>query len=281
MTNVINLMDETNDMNDMNKMNDMDKMQIFEHEEFGQVRTIEENGRVLFCGLDVAKALAYDQPRKAIARHCRYGTKRTVPHPQNPDKQIEMSFIPEGDVYRLIARSKLPAAERFERWVFDEVLPSIRKTGGYIPINSEDTDLEIVSRALLIVKKSLDQKNEIIEQQRPKVLFAEAVETAVNSIPVGDIAKILEQNGVKIGRNRLFAWLREIKLLMKQKGNDWNMPTQYAMEHGWFEIRETTIVRKDGSTFVQRTPLVTGKGQIFLVNKYLSEHQKNLKNAAN
>ncbi|MCC8156232.1 MAG: phage antirepressor KilAC domain-containing protein [Oscillospiraceae bacterium] len=110
----------------------MNELKVFENCEFGSIRMIEESGKVLFCGTDVAKALGYDQPHKAIDRHCRYGMKRTVPHPQSPNKQMEMIFIPEGDLYRLITHSKLPSAERFEQWVFDEVLPTIRKHGAYI-----------------------------------------------------------------------------------------------------------------------------------------------------
>lgn len=110
----------------------MNNMEIFTNKEFGSIRIIEEDGKYLFCGFDVAGALGYSNPRDALARHCRYVVKRDAPHPQNPYKQIEMSFIPEGDVYRLITHSKLPGAERFEKWVFDEVLPSIRKHGAYI-----------------------------------------------------------------------------------------------------------------------------------------------------
>ncbi len=107
------------------------QLQVFNHEQFGDVRIIEEDGRVLFCGKDVAKALGYTNPQKAIRDHCRYRTNRSVPHPQSLGKLLDIVSIPEGDVYRLITHSKLPAAERFEKWVFDEVLPTIRKTGGY------------------------------------------------------------------------------------------------------------------------------------------------------
>lgn len=110
----------------------MNELKVFSNPDFGEVRTLEENGEVLFCGTDVAKALGYSKPHNALTAHCRCALKRGVPHPQTPDKKLEMIFIHEGDVYRLIARSKLPSAERFERWVFDEVLPSIRKHGAYM-----------------------------------------------------------------------------------------------------------------------------------------------------
>lgn len=119
------------------------EMQVFNNEEFGQMRTIHEGDKVLFCGSDVARALGYNEPHKAVARHCRYGMKRTIPHPQSPEKMIDMVFIPEGDVYRLIVRSKLPSAEKFERWVFDEVLPIIRKTGGYVVEDREEEFIKL------------------------------------------------------------------------------------------------------------------------------------------
>ena len=109
----------------------MNQMEIFKNPEFGSIRVIEENGKYLFCGTDVAAALGYSNPRDAIIRHCRYVVKRDAPHPQSPDRKISMTFIPEGDLYRLIVHSKLPSAEQFEQWVFDEVLPTIRKHGAY------------------------------------------------------------------------------------------------------------------------------------------------------
>ncbi len=115
----------------------MNELTIFKSNEFGEVRTITENGEVLFCAKDVAAALGYSRERDAIQQHCRYAVKHRVPHPQSPDKTIEMVFIPEGDIYRLAAKSKLPGAERFERWIFDEVLPTIRKTGGYGETSSD------------------------------------------------------------------------------------------------------------------------------------------------
>ena len=117
--------------------------QIFKNPEFGSIRVIEENGKYLFCGTDVAAALGYSNSRDAIIRHCRYVVKRDAPHPQSPDRKISMTFIPEGDLYRLIVHSKLPSAEQFERWVFDEVLPTIRKTGGYVDENRSDLFLDI------------------------------------------------------------------------------------------------------------------------------------------
>ncbi|MCM1315754.1 MAG: hypothetical protein NC205_00845 [Prevotella sp.] len=131
----------------------MNEIQMFDNAEFGEIRTIEENGKILFCGKDVAKALGYAKPNNAISTHCRCTLKRGIPHPQSPDKQIEMIFISEGDVYRLITHSKLPNAERFEEWVFDEVLPTIRKTGSYtMPVEEEVSDDDKDPRIKIIEK---------------------------------------------------------------------------------------------------------------------------------
>lgn len=254
----------------------MNELKVFTNEQFGQVRTLEENGNILFCGSDVAKALGYDQPHKAISRHCRYGTKHTIPHPQAPNKTIEMLFIPEGDLYRLIAHSKLPSAEKFESWVFDEVLPTIRKTGGYVSnedmfINTylpfADEQTKMLFKSTLETVKSLNDK---IEADKPKVLFADAVETSQTSILIGDLAKLIKQNGVDIGQKRLFDWLREHGYLIKN-GASKNMPTQKSMELKLFEVKERTINNPDGSVRITKTTKVTGKGQRYFINKFLSD----------
>lgn len=151
----------------------MNELKTFNNHDFGEVRTLEENGTVLFSGTDVAKALGYSNPRDALARHCRCVVKRDVPHPQTENKEIEMTFIPEGDVYRLIARSKLPGAEQFERWVFDEVLPSIRKNGGYIVGQEAMTAEELMAKALLVAKKTIEEKEaELSRKQVENAIMA-------------------------------------------------------------------------------------------------------------
>lgn len=247
----------------------MNELQVFENNQFGQMRTITENGNTLFCGSDVAKALGYVNPSKALADHCRCLTKREVPHPQSPDKQIEMLFIPEGDVYRLITHSKLPTAEKFERWVFDEVLPTVRQTGAYMTPETIEKVLmnpdTIISLATQL--KELQTK---VEQDKPKVLFADAVAASHTSILIGDLAKLIRQNGVEVGQNRLFQWLRDNGYLIKRKGSDWNMPTQRSIEMGLLEIKESTHIDGNGCNVTTKTPKVTGKGQAYFVNKFLA-----------
>lgn len=253
----------------------MNEIKLFENPEFGRIRTLEnDDGKVLFCGADVANALGYSNPRKAIADHCRCVTKRDVPHPQSPDKTIEMTFIPEGDVYRLITHSKLPAAERFEAWVFDDVLPTIRKHGAYMTadtikkaMQSPDFIIQLATELKAEQEKNLALSDKI-EADKPKTIFADAVSVSHTSIPVGDLAKLITQNGVDIGQKRLFAWLRENGYLMKS-GSSYNMPTQRSMERQLFEVKETVVTHSDGHTSVNRTPKVTGKGQIYFINKFL------------
>lgn len=247
----------------------MSELQIFDNPEFGEIRTIEKDGKILFCGIDIAKALKYVNPRDAIDRHCRYVVKHDAPHPQSPSKTIEMSFIPEGDLYRLITHSKLPAAERFERWVFDEVLPSIRRNGGYIAGQESLSQEEILAKAVLLAQNVIDEQRRRIDAMRPKEIFADAVAASHTSILIGDLAKLLHQNGVDIGQKRLFSWMRDNGYLIKA-GNSRNMPTQYAMDRNLFDVKESTINNPDGSIRITRTTKVTGKGQQYFIEKFLN-----------
>lgn len=253
----------------------MNDLQVFENKDFGKVRTISENGETLFCGTDVAKSLGYDQPHKAISRHCRYGMKRTVPHPQAPDKLIEMIFIPQGDVYRLISNSKLPSADRFESWVFDEVLPTIRKTGGYVNndelfVNTYLPNADDTTKALFrSTLETIRTQNAKIEEYRPKAIWADSVSASDSTLLIGELAKILRQSGVEIGQKRLFEWMRSNGYLIRRNGGDYNMPTQRSMELGLFRIKETAITHSDGIVTVTKTVKVTGKGQQYFINKFL------------
>ncbi len=252
----------------------MKNLQIFKNNDFGEIRTLEEDGRILFCASDVAKALGYSKPNNAVARHCRATTKRSTPI---SGKMQEINFVPEGDVYRLITHSKLPTAEKFESWVFDEVLPSIRKHGAYMTpetlekvLLSPDTLMQLAQN----LKDEQEKRKELetkIEQDKPKVLFADAVATAQTSILIGELAKLLKQNGVDMGQNRLFEWMRQNGYLIRRQGSDYNMPTQRSMEQGLFEIKETTVVHADEHTHINKTPKVTGKGQAYFVTLFLKE----------
>lgn len=251
----------------------MNELQIFNSPEFGDIRTVEIDGKPYFVGTDVAKALGYAKPNNAVSTHCRYTLKRGIATKQG--NMSEMVLIPEGDIYRLIIRSKLSSAERFERWVFDEVLPAIHHNGGYIMGQENLSDSELMAKAILVAQKTIEHKNQIIEQQKakieadkPKTIFADAVSTSHTSILIGDLAKLICQNGVQTGQKRLFQWMRENGYLMKT-GASYNMPMQRYIEQGLFEVKESSVQNPDGSVRVTRTTKVTGKGQLYFINKFL------------
>ena len=253
----------------------MNSLEVFNNNEFGTIRTIEEGDKVYFCGKDVAKALGYVNPKDALQKHCDKNGVAFCDLIDNMGRVQKTKFINEGNLYRLIAHSKLPKAAEFERWIFDEVLPTIRKTGGYVNdtlqfVNTYFPQLDGGQRAALsAMLTEAKRMGEKIEADRPKVLFADAVEAAKSTILVGDLAKLLKQNGIDIGQKRLFAWMRENGYLIKG-GASKNMPTQTAMDKKLFEVKETTINTPDGSVRITRTTKVTGKGQTYFIEKFLA-----------
>lgn len=252
----------------------MNELQIFNSEEFGQVRTVEINGKPYFVANDVARALGYVETAKAIRTHCKGVSEMDIPSKGGVQR---MKIIPEGDIYRLIIRSKLPSAEKFERWVFDEVIPSIRTNGGYIVGQETLSDDDLMAKAILVAQKKIKERDQIIEQQkqkieadRPKTIFADAVSASHTSILIGDLAKLICQNGYQIGQKRLFQWMRDNGYLMVS-GSSRNMPKQKYVEQGLFEIKESNVQNPDGSVRITRTTKVSGKGQLYFVNKFLGQ----------
>lgn len=242
----------------------MNDLQLFNNPEFGAVRAVEVDGEPWFVGKDVAQALGYSNPRKALADHVDAEDKG-VTKCDTPGGEQDITTINESGLYSLVLSSKLPGAKKFKRWVTSEVLPTIRKTGGYqLP-----KDFPSALRALADATEKLLAVETENEANRPKVLFADAVSTAKTSILVGELAKLLKQNGVDIGQNRLFGWLRENGFLIRRNGTDFNMPTQKSMDLGLFEIKETVVSHADGHTSVNKTPKVTGKGQQYFVQRFL------------
>lgn len=229
--------------------------------EFGDIRTAEIDGKPYFMASDIAKALGYARPNEAVYTHCRATVKYSIPI---SGKYQDVNFIPEGDIYRLIIRSHLPSAEKFERWVFDEVLPQIRETGGYqLPRTYAEALRQLADKA-----EQNEKLNQRIEQMRPKEIFADAVATSRTSILIGELAKLISQNGYSIGQNRLFTWLRENGYLIKS-GTSFNMPMQRYVEQGLFEVKESNVQNPDGSVRITKTTKVTGKGQQYFINKFL------------
>lgn len=180
-------------------------------------------------------------------------------------------IISEPGLYRLVMKSRKPEAKEFQRWVTHEVLPSIRKHGGYMAGQERMTPEQMALASMRWLQSKVDEQAKQLKAQEGKVLFANAVETARPSILVGDFAKILKSNGIDIGPRRLFAWLREHGWLIKAKGSSWNMPTQKAMDLHLFEVKETTISHSDGHTTINKTPKMTGKGQTYFVKLFLAK----------
>lgn len=259
----------------------MANIEIFKNDLFGSVRVTVKESQPLFCLTDVCKALDLGNPSQVKTR-LDGGVISNEVIPDSIGRQQEMTFVNEDGLYDVILDSRKPEAKVFRKWVTSEVLPSIRKTGGYIAARAEDTPEEIMARALLVAQDTLRRRDERIAQLQqenesqqekikadaPKVLFAEAVSTSQSSCLVGELAKIIQQNGVQIGQNRLFKWMRSNGFLCTH-GAQYNMPTQKAMEMGLFEIKEHSVLRPDGSVMVTRTTKVTGKGQVYFVNRFL------------
>lgn len=254
------------------------KLMIFENKDFGEIQIIEENQKYKFEATGIARLLGYANPRDAIQRHCK--RDGVVKHDviDNLGRKQEKNFISEGNLYRLITHSKLPDAEKFEKWVFDEILPSIRKTGGYIAGEENFTEDELILKAMNVLNakvENLRNENKLlegqIEEQKPKVLFANSVETSKTSVLIGELAKIIKQNGYDIGQKRLFDWLRNNGYLITRRGTEYNMPTQKSMNLGLFEIKESSVMHSDGHISISKTPKVTGKGQIYFISKFVEK----------
>lgn len=237
-----------------------------------EVRTVAINDNPYFVGKDIADILGYSRADNAIRNHVDDDDK--LMHQFSASGQNRnMIIINESGLYSLILASKLPQAKEFKRWVTSEVLPTIRKNGMFATDELLDNpDFAIATLQRLKeereAKKLLEAK---IEADRPKVLFAEAVSASHTSILVGELAKLLKQNGVDIGATRLFSWLRAHGYLIKRNGRDWNMPTQKSVEMGLIRVKETSITHADGHITVSKTPLVTGKGQQYFINKFLNQ----------
>ena len=244
-------------------MNEVQLFNFVSHE----VRSLLLNNEPWFVGKDVAEALGYSKARNAIATHIDSEDKKDAPIQGTLGGVQEMTVINESGLYSLVLSSKLPSAKKFKRWVTSEVLPALRKTGQYQV--KELSGQELMAKALIEAQSVLAAKDKQIEQMKPKVVFADAVATSHTSILVGELAKILKQNGIDMGQKRLFAWLREKGYLIKRQGTDYNMPTQKAMDLGLFEIKEGSYVNGSGVNITTKTPKVTGKGQQYFINKFL------------
>lgn len=254
----------------------MEQLQIFNSPQFGDIRVMsDENNNPVFCLLDVARSLGYSNPAKAVIDHCKGVT--VLETPTNGGIQ-NLKYGKESDVYRLVMRSKLPDAEKFQDWVCEYVLPSIRKHGIYVTATTIEQMLSNPDAAIQLLQTLKDERSKRIEAEsknkelQPKAIFADAVATSNKSCLIGELAKILCQNGIDVGQNKLFRWMRNNGYLCS-KGESYNQPTQKAMNLSLFEIKKTTITKPDNTLLVTVTTKVTGKGQIYFVNKFLDPQQ--------
>ena len=255
-------------------------IQQFRHEQFGTIRTTTIDGEPWFVAKDIALALGYTNPQKAVRDHV-----------DDEDRTVNDSFtvngtkavlINESGTYSLILTSRLPEAKAFKRWVTHEVLPSIRKTGGYIAGQESMTPEQMVKASMQWLEariseqeQQIELQNEMISVMRPKALFADAVSMSATSIPIGDLAKVLKRGGTNIGRNRLMRLMRNDGYLMKQRSSK-NMPTQKAMNLGLLYIEEKTVVDGSGKSLISKRTMVTGKGQTYFHRLYCISPQLQL-----
>ena len=247
----------------------MNELEIFKNEEFGEIRTITINNEPWFVSKDVAFVLGYSNPRDAISKHVDVEDKGVAKCDTLGGSQ-DLTVINESGLYSLILSSKLPKAKEFKHWVTSEVLPTIRKHGAYM---TDEKAFDVLHNAngladlLQQAAEQLKQKDVQIERMKPKALFADAVASSKNSILIGELSKIIKANGYDIGQRRLFSWMRENGYLMKT-GEAYNQPTQKSMELGLMEIKKSTINNPDGSIRTTTTTKITGKGQVYFVNKF-------------
>lgn len=251
----------------------MNQLQVFNNTEFGQVRTMVINGSPWFVAKDVCECLGLTKHRDAVSRLD--GDERGSVEVDTLGGTQQMAAVNEYGLYSLVLSSRKPSAKAFKRWITHEIIPAIRKHGAYM--TGETLEQALTSPDFLIrlatelkteqeARRLAEQK---IEADKPKVLFADSVAASHGSILVGELAKLLNQNGIDIGQNRLFNWLRENGYLICRKGTDYNMPTQRSMEMQLFSIKETAITHSDGHVSISKTVKVTGKGQLYFVNKFL------------
>ncbi|MGX5629056.1 phage antirepressor [Bacillus thuringiensis] len=274
-------------MNNQLTVAEQPQIKKFNHEIFGELDVLVKDGKEYLPATDVATTLEYAKPHKAVTDHCDEDEALTWGVIDRLGRKQQKKFITIGNVSRLIIaaarQSKNPLikekATQYERWIFDEVIPSIHKHGAYMIDQVLEQAVSNPDFAIGLLTKLKEEKQKLaaaqrqIEQQRQKGLFADSVSAAETSILVRGLAKILRQNGVDTGEKRLFKWLRENGYLVKKKGADYNSPTQYSMELGLFNTDETSITRSSGKIELRITPKVTGKGQLYFINKFLGKNQ--------
>ena len=261
----------------------MNDIQVFNSEQFGEIRTAGTAQEPIFCAADICRALGYSNGRKAISDHCDEGdvTKRDTPTSSGVQS---MTFVNESGMYSLIFGSKLESAKQFKKWVTSDVLPSIRKHGMYATEATVESMLNDPENAILMLQAyqrerkerlAAQQQVEKLEAQaiedKPKIIYADAVKGSTSSCLIGELAKMIAQNGYPIGEKRLFQWLRDNHYLCSY-GERFNQPYQQYIEQGLFTMKQN-VFSVDGEMRTRNTTKVTGKGQIYFINKFIGEPQ--------
>lgn len=243
----------------------MNDIQVFKNDQFGQVRAARgKNGEPVFVAKDICAILDLGNPRSSIA--LLDDDEKGVHSVDTPGGKQQMTTVTEPGFYKLVMRSRKPEAKAFQRWVTHEVLPALRRDGGYM-VARDETPEQTMARAVLLAQATIDRQKSRIAELEPKALFADAVAASDGTCLVGELAKMMRQNGVDVGQNRLFAMLREDGYL-GNVGQNRNVPTQRAMDLGLFRIKETAVTHSDGHVTLSRTPKVTGKGQRYFLERY-------------
>lgn len=241
-------------------------IQVFNNEQFGSIRaSLSSDGQPWFVAKDVCDSLGIGKYRDALSRLD--NDERGSVLVDTPGGPQTVGTVSEAGFYKLVMRSRKPEAKAFQRWVTHEVLPAIRRTGGYMVAKEDETPEQIMARAVLVAQDTIERQKREIAELKPKALFADAVAASDGTCLVGELAKMLKKNGVNIGQNRLFSWMREHGYLGKT-GSNRNVPTQRAMEQGLFRIKETAVTHSDGHVTINRTPKVTGKGQRYFIDAF-------------
>lgn len=245
--------------------------QVFSNDEFGTIRALrDENGEPWFVASDIAKALGYGDATHMTRRLD--DDEKGLRLVETPGGQQQMTVITEAGMYSAILGSKVDGAKRFKRWVTHEVLPAIRRDGGYMVARQDETPEETMARAVLLAQKTIDRQKTQIDEMRPKALFADAVSASDGTCLVGELAKMMTQAGFTVGQNRLFAILRNDGYLGKS-GSNRNVPLQRYVEQGLFKIKETAVSHADGHVTINRTPKCTGKGQRYFIDRYCKQER--------
>lgn len=247
----------------------MNEVQLFNFENH-EVRSLLINSEPWFVGKDVADVLGYKNQNDALSKHVDGEDKDTIAIRDSIGRNRNTPIINESGLYSLVLSSKLPSAKKFKRWVTSEVLPALRKTGQYQV--KELSGQELMAKALIEAQSVLAAKDKQIEEMKPKALFADAVSASKGSISVGSLAKLLAQNGIAIGQNRLFAWLRDNNFLIKD-GKSKNVATQRYIDQGLFELK-ANVTFENGETKTHKpTTMVTGKGQRYFIDLFLNSQE--------